>query len=764
MSFRTKLFVLAIILVTIPLLFITYINLKIVDTQLFSMQKGIQSKVDYVKNTYDSYIASFKTNLEKQAETFSDEVKMLIKEQEKKLQQTFDEVYYKAILKQAKSTHETVINLIKQRANLVINVAQVAAAADENVNAANERNLSLTERKSLMFPYVEKLNLDYAGLWIVDTKPPKIKSKPNVKLSNGKYVIEYAKSTGSGANAKFYKKPPYLEKLSNELSKMISGTSVYPVSFIFPAKDSFFLISAIAVMHPQLGNTVNGFVIMVDKIDNKFLDYVKSISNAEITIYSNNLSVVTTKVDNSGKRVVGRSLEKLKNNIVRILGKDYLIQRDDFVYSGERIGIVEVAVPFEKVNVSVNIPEPKPLQLPSFESPKVAIELSLDSSQLVRINIMVTGIILAVAIIAVIIFTRNLSSQIEFSKTIIEKLSEGVFVDTENIKASGEFQVMIDSIKILSKKFEEFAKRLLEDSKNLDGEVNDLTSLSELLVEVSDDFSMTLSKFRNRASELVNNFNQVKDSTRNAEYATEEVTKNLESLIENIRETESSVLNNSKLIEEMSESISNSLEIFERFSEYVRETIERFKDMKEEMAKIQSIASQTNLLALNAAIEAARAGEAGKGFAVVADEVMKLSVEINNVSKNLVEDMVEYTTNLEELKEVYSNSQRNFEKLSNAKKVFISNFESIIDNVQNVGRETKVVSQTLEKTRSAFEDMIEASENATETVEGLVSEMGSVESEFKNLQKFSESLKKVVTDIERISKELSDIAKWFKIV
>jgi len=54
---------------------------------------------------------------------------------------------------------------------------------------------------------------------------------------------------------------------------------------------------------------------------------------------------------------------------------------------------------------------------------------------------------------------------------------------------------------------------------------------------------------------------------------------------------------------------------------------------------IGNIAEQTNLLALNAAIEAARAGDAGRGFAVVADEIRSLSIQVQQQTAQISEEI-----------------------------------------------------------------------------------------------------------------------------
>jgi methyl-accepting chemotaxis protein len=86
-----------------------------------------------------------------------------------------------------------------------------------------------------------------------------------------------------------------------------------------------------------------------------------------------------------------------------------------------------------------------------------------------------------------------------------------------------------------------------------------------------------------------------------------------------------SASNGGKIIKETITTMAAIAEQVQSNAATVSELGRRSDQIGDIVGTIEDIADQTNLLALNAAIEAARAGEYGRGFAVVADEVRKLA-------------------------------------------------------------------------------------------------------------------------------------------
>ncbi|MBP9518908.1 MAG: methyl-accepting chemotaxis protein, partial [Fervidobacterium sp.] len=224
----------------------------------------------------------------------------------------------------------------------------------------------------------------------------------------------------------------------------------------------------------------------------------------------------------------------------------------------------------------------------------------------------------------------------------------------------------------------------------------------------------------------------------------------------------SEILKNVVLIEEMNESVNSNIEVFEKFSTTVRRTIEKFSKIRDAITNIQNVASQTNLLALNAAIEAARAGDAGRGFAVVADEVMKLSVQINDLSKNLVKDVDTYTGDLKELDELYETSGEKFQKLQTANNEFSSNYYSVIEKVQGIGSVSAQVSGQIQENIRAFSEIEKLMAEVSDAVEVSSKKLGEFNEEFNNITKLFDELSSSSDKLKDIAAKMQEIALWFK--
>ena len=168
------------------------------------------------------------------------------------------------------------------------------------------------------------------------------------------------------------------------------------------------------------------------------------------------------------------------------------------------------------------------------------------------------------------------------------------------------------------------------------------------------------------------------------------------------------------------------------------QALTRINDM---VAQILDIASQTNLLSLNASIEAARAGEQGKGFAVVAQEIGNLATNSSETAVQIQEICGDINENIEnvrtcfddiisfmeldvsdKLKEFvtitneYDNSveviQRAIDEIQKASAGFVSSIASIKDQME-------VIQTTATENENGVDDIVSVIERTNTTAEDL---------------------------------------------
>lgn len=150
----------------------------------------------------------------------------------------------------------------------------------------------------------------------------------------------------------------------------------------------------------------------------------------------------------------------------------------------------------------------------------------------------------------------------------------------------------------------------------------------------------------------------------------DEVAKNAVDVATNTEDAVMETERGKEIISQALNEIIRSDQIFDQIVTSFNELQRYLNNIQEVAYLIEQIASQTNLLALNASIEAARAGEAGRGFAVVASEVRKLASDT------------------------------------------MDSLRTVTDNVQDVSKLTKRVSDTIFSTQKVIKKGVQEAEDA----------------------------------------------------
>jgi methyl-accepting chemotaxis protein len=235
------------------------------------------------------------------------------------------------------------------------------------------------------------------------------------------------------------------------------------------------------------------------------------------------------------------------------------------------------------------------------ELSKTRYDLSLSSfNATLKIFILVLAIAIGLSLLASFFMARLITSPIQETIRVIEKIAEGDLTQEVGLSSKDEIGALTRSVNEMRRKTEEAVSQSVEMSQSLSQAASEqASSLEETSSSLEEMTSMT---------------------KQNAGHAGE-ANKLMAAAQQIIKKADASM---SELTESMKEIAMGS------------------EETKKVIKTIDEIAFQTNLLSLNAAVEAARAGEAGAGFAVVADEVRKLAMQAAEAAKStstLLEDI-----------------------------------------------------------------------------------------------------------------------------
>ena len=401
-----------------------------------------------------------------------------------------------------------------------------------------------------------------------------------------------------------------------------------------------------------------------------FVDRIKNVSRAEVTIYVGNESVSTTLKNEKGERIVGA---KAREDIAKtvLAGNNFTGKAD--------INGMDLFTCYSPIRDA--------------DGAIVGMLFSgLDTGDIVRMQRWMAFAVVAImlvfsvlAAVAALFISTRIAAPLAKLSGVAERLAlgdVGVKLDVEAddrskdetkklaasfvnmIRANSEQAALIgriadgdlrdvitprsprDVLSLALIKMAESTKKLITVLNNLDLSADirprcEHDAMSIAIKKFLSDLRYTVGEINDAVESIKNAGGQIAGSSQSLSEGAnvqvgslEEVSSSLEEMSSMTKHSADNSNQGKILVAGVTESLGDADGAMKRMGKAI-DGIKTSSDNTSKILKtIDDIAFQTNLLALNAAVEAARAGEAGKGFAVVAEEVRSLAMRSAEAAKN----------------------------------------------------------------------------------------------------------------------------------
>ncbi len=494
-------------------------------------------------------------------------------------------------------------------------------------------------------------------------------------------------------------------------------------------------ISPITVDGSKIGQAVVG--MNLSEID--YLDEIKELTGAEVTIFNGKTRYATTVVGADGNRAIGTDMAaNVEKTVITggqvyqgeadILGANHFVEYVPMTDIGGKI----VGAYFAGFSSADN-------------------DESFASMVIICAITSVVAALVAGGVIFMII-RKSVTKPIAIAEELAKNMSVGNlgvadvdfrFEDNE----IGRFVQNLESAKHTLNSYISDISRILSDMA--DGNFNSATSVNYIgdFTEIKVSFEKIdetlrgiISNMNASADDVMTGANQIADgsqvlaegTTRQAT-AIDELSASIENISSKVQHTAKNADEANDLSQHSHTKISQQNAEIQTMLDAMEEIRAKSVEIGQIIKTIDDIAFQTNILALNAAVEAARAGDAGKGFAVVADEVRNLaakSAEAASRTNELISATGEAVANgvqianhtAETMKEVMDYSIKTDVLIKEIANAASDQAEAVGQVTIGIGRIADVVQQnsaTAEETAASCEELSGQSRMLKEQVEML---------------------------------------------
>lgn len=251
----------------------------------------------------------------------------------------------------------------------------------------------------------------------------------------------------------------------------------------------------------------------------------------------------------------------------------------------------------------------------------------------------------------------------------------------------------------------------------------------------------------------------VRESIHDLNQNAEDLTGNMEQMLEISKETSDKVHGYIELMQNTTKSIG----IIEHSARQTSDLLDRLeagvKDISEFANTIAGITSQTNLLALNASIEAARAGEMGKGFSVVAGEVGMLAKNSKQAS-DAITGIIQNILGL--LKQVQNSNQENIENVTTE----IGKLHEVEQKAEKIGilqeqsrEKTRIAADSSTHTRECGEQLLDMIRQMEDLVKSTIAQANQIVTETQTQKNVTNEVEESFRQVNAVSENLLQISQ-----